>query len=157
MGYIMDLRQLVGTRPLIMAGACVIVIDPQDRILLQLRTDNGMWGLPGGSMEPGESMEVVAKREMFEETGLLAGELILFNVFSGKEFYYQYPHGDEVFNVVAAYICKNYQGDIKSDETEVMEVSFFNLNEIPEAISPPDRPIIEKYKEHKEHGNESCK
>jgi 8-oxo-dGTP pyrophosphatase MutT (NUDIX family) len=47
MGYIMDLRKIVGKRPLIMAGACVILIS-EGRLLLQLRADNGMWGLPRG-------------------------------------------------------------------------------------------------------------
>ncbi|SDT24201.1 NUDIX domain-containing protein [Paenibacillaceae bacterium GAS479] len=121
MGYILDLRQIVGSRPLIMAGACMIVVNKQNEILLQLREDNGLWGLLGGSLEPGESMEEVARRELFEETGLHAGNITLFNVFSGKELYYQYPHGDEVYNVVAAYICHEYK------------------------ISPPDKPIIDNY------------
>jgi 8-oxo-dGTP pyrophosphatase MutT (NUDIX family) len=69
MGYIMDLRKEVGTRPLIMAGACVILIDENQRMLLQLRNDNNCWGLPGGSLEIGETLEEVAIRELFEETG----------------------------------------------------------------------------------------
>lgn len=32
MGYIADLRKLVGTRPLIMAGACVLVFDREGRL-----------------------------------------------------------------------------------------------------------------------------
>jgi 8-oxo-dGTP pyrophosphatase MutT (NUDIX family) len=54
MGYIMDLRKIVGSRPLIMTGSNVILLDSNNRILLQLRTDNNSWGLPGGSMEMGE-------------------------------------------------------------------------------------------------------
>ncbi|QNV58165.1 hypothetical protein GMA19_03338 [Paenibacillus polymyxa E681] len=57
LNYIRELRELVGTRPIIMAGACVILIDDEERLLLQQRTDNGLWGLPGGSMEPGENMK----------------------------------------------------------------------------------------------------
>lgn len=41
--YIKQLRTLVGTHPIIMAGACVILLDSQGRLLLQQRTDNGMW------------------------------------------------------------------------------------------------------------------
>lgn len=58
--YIMELRKQVGTRPLIMAGACVLLCSEQ-QLLLQRRTDNGCWGLPGGSMELGETLEEVAK------------------------------------------------------------------------------------------------
>jgi 8-oxo-dGTP pyrophosphatase MutT (NUDIX family) len=142
MGYIMDLRKQVGPRPLIMVGACVILVDKNNRILLQLRKDNNCWGLPGGSMDLGESLEEVASRELLEETGLVASELNMFHVYSGKDFYYKYPHGDEVYNVVTAYICKNYEGELKEEEKEVVELKFFSLNELPEDISPPDLPIV---------------
>lgn len=144
-GYIKELREIVGTRPIIMAGACVILLDSDNQLLLQQRTDNGLWGLPGGSMEPGEEMKEVAVRELFEETGLEACELEMFDVFSGQELYYQYPHGDEVYNVVVVYICKEYGGVMKADEGEVQDIRFFKLNEIPNEISPPDLPIILRF------------
>jgi 8-oxo-dGTP pyrophosphatase MutT (NUDIX family) len=112
LGYIMGLRKIVGTRPLIMSGACVLLVH-DSTLLLERRTDNGMWGLPGGSLEPGESMEQVARRELFEETGFKAKSLELMNIFSGDELYYKYPNGDEVYNVVAAYICKEFDGMLK--------------------------------------------
>jgi 8-oxo-dGTP pyrophosphatase MutT (NUDIX family) len=108
----MELRKLVGTRPLIMAGACVLLCSNQ-QLLLQRRTDNGCWGLPGGSMELGETLEEVAKRELFEETGVHANGLELFDMFSGQELYYKYPNGDEVYNVVAAYLCTGFDGALK--------------------------------------------
>src|SRR5699024_9078647 len=95
MGYVMNLRKLVGSRPLVIAGASVIVVDEEKRLLLQLRKDNHCWGLAGGSLEPGETLEDVAKRELQEETGLIANELTYFQTFSGNEFYYKYPNGDE--------------------------------------------------------------
>jgi len=55
MGYILELRRYVGSRPLIMTGAAVIVRDGEGRLLLQRRADTGDWGTIGGSMEPGES------------------------------------------------------------------------------------------------------
>lgn len=143
--YIKQLRKLLGTHPIIMAGACVILMDGDGRLLLQQRTDNGMWGLPGGSMEPGEEMKEVAKRELFEEVGLEAQELELLDIFSGPELYYQYPHGDEVYNVVAAYICKEYRGTIRGDGDEVQDIQFFELDKIPSQISPPDLPIITRF------------
>lgn len=145
MGYIKELRNIVGSRPLIMVGACVILINNKNELLLQLRKDNHCWGLSGGSMEIGETLEQVAKRELFEETGLTANNLILLEVFSGQDLYYQYPHGDEVYNVVAAYICKDYKGIIKAEENEVADLKFFHINSIPSNISPPDLPIIREY------------
>ncbi|MCQ4088453.1 NUDIX hydrolase [Saccharibacillus sp. JS10] len=145
MTYIKELRELVGTRPIIMAGACVVLIDEAGRLLLQQRTDNGFWGLPGGSMEPGEEMKEVARRELFEEIGLEAKELKLLDIFSGSELYYQYPHGDEVYNVVAAYVCKEFNGTIKGDEVEVRDIQFFELNKLPDQINPPDLPVVTRF------------
>ncbi|MFZ3577779.1 NUDIX hydrolase, partial [Virgibacillus sp. DJP39] len=146
MGYIMDLRKLVGSRPLIIAGASVLLIDENERLLLQLRKDNNCWGLAGGSMELGETLEDVAKRELQEETGLTAVHLTFFNIFSGNDFYYKYPHGDEAYNVIAAYICNEYQGDLQGDSDEVQALQFFSLDNLPSNISPPDYKVITAYK-----------
>ncbi|MGD6880037.1 NUDIX hydrolase [Bacillus infantis] len=145
MGYIMDLRKIVGTRPLIMAGASVIILDQNNKLLLQLRKDNHCWGLTGGSLEPGESLEEAAKREMYEETGLAAKNLKLFNVFSGEEFYYKLPHGDEVYNVTATYICNDFDGELRIDHEEVVNLAFFDVDQLPSNISPPDRPVIREF------------
>ena len=93
MGYIMDLRKIVGHRTLLQVGASVIVEDEQGRVLLQKRTDNHCWGYPGGSTELDERVEDAAARELLEETGLTANNLELFGVFSGPELHYTYPNG----------------------------------------------------------------
>ncbi|MFJ4090480.1 NUDIX domain-containing protein [Kitasatospora sp. NPDC089913] len=51
-------------------AASVVVVDDAGRVLLQRRTDNGMWALPGGVMEIGESIAGCAVRETWEETGI---------------------------------------------------------------------------------------
>lgn len=145
MGYVSELRKLVGSRPLILPGANVIVLDSNHRLLLQLRQDNNCWGLPGGALEPGETLEQAAKRELYEETGLKAKSLNLFNIFSGEAFYYQYPHGDEVYNVITSYICTDYEGELKIEVEEVKELQFFDVKQLPERISPPELPIIRKF------------
>lgn len=145
MGYIMELRKVVGSRPLIMTGANVILLNKQNELLLQLRKDNHCWGLPGGSLELGESLIEVAARELHEETGLKAKKLTLFQIFSGEEFYYQYPHGDEVYNVVATYICSDFEGELQADKEEVEELRFYSLKELPENISPPDWPVVKEF------------
>ncbi|MGN9804706.1 NUDIX domain-containing protein [Micromonospora sp. L32] len=64
--------------------ACVLLVDPTGRLLLQLRDGHApyhphVWGLPGGHGEPGEAAAETASRELYEETGLRPdGELRLF-------------------------------------------------------------------------------
>ncbi|MGK5442605.1 NUDIX domain-containing protein [Micromonospora sp. URMC 105] len=64
--------------------ACVLLVDPAGRLLLQLRDGHApyhphVWGLPGGHWEPGETVAETAARELYEESGLRPdGELRLF-------------------------------------------------------------------------------
>ena len=145
MGYISELRELIGTRPIIMVGANVIVVDSENRLLLQLRADNNCWGLPGGSMELGESLEEVAKRELYEECNLTANQLTFLNIFSGEQYYYQYPHGDEIFNVIATFVCEDYEGELRADNDEVLSLQFFSIDDLPSNLNPPEIPIIHEY------------
>lgn len=64
--------------------ACTLLVDRDGALLLQLRDDKApyfpnVWGLPGGSVEAGETAREGAVRELWEETRLRAdGELRLF-------------------------------------------------------------------------------
>lgn len=142
MGYILDLRKRVGHAPLIMTSACVLIVDEQDRVLLQKRADNGYWGYPGGSMEPGETFEDCARREALEETGLRCGALSAFAHMSGPEMHYIYPNGDEVYIAEIVFLCREYGGSLKAQESEVLEQRFFAVDALPEPIFPINRSVI---------------
>ncbi|MEA4960402.1 NUDIX hydrolase [Lutispora sp.] len=143
--YIGDLRKLIGTRPIIMCGANVILLNDQDQILLHHRIDRDWWGLPGGAMELGESLEQTASREVLEEVGLVCGDLKLFNVYSGERLYYKYPDGNEVYNVTATYLCNDYSGEIVVDPSEGRDARFFPLNKIPSNLSSTIKEIVEEF------------
>ena len=145
MDYILQLREYIGHRPILMVGAAVLVIDERNRLLMMKRSDSGCWGLPGGATEPGEVMEDAAKRETLEEVNLKVGEMSLFGVFSGPELYYKYPNGDEVYNVTIIYLSREWSGEIKLNG-EHTEWGWFEADEIPEDVSPPIKPIIERFK-----------
>ncbi|MEK3885792.1 NUDIX domain-containing protein [Paenibacillus sp. PL2-23] len=89
MSYIMDLRKLVGTRPLIMAGSCVLVFNEQGQLLLQRRTDSNDWGTLGGALELGESFEEAAARELHEEAGLTAKSYTFINIAQDTPVFYK--------------------------------------------------------------------
>ena len=148
MGYIMDLRKVLGSRPLILTGAGVIVINEKDEILMQKRRDNGFWDFPAGSMELGESFEETARREVLEETGLVCGKLDFLTTLSGKEFFYEYPNGDQGYAAGIIFICFDYSGTMKVQEEEVFEQRFFALDDLPSAIDPRKRPLYDKVREY---------
>lgn len=151
MGYIMDLRAFVGHRPLIQTGSSVILEDKQGRILLQLRTDNRQWSFSAaGSMEPGESAEDTARRELLEETGLTAHTLELYGVYSGPEEYHVYPNGDEVYNVEFAYTSRDWSGTLKCQEGEVEGLRFFALDQLPETLSPQTERRLAEWRRYRE-------
>jgi len=145
-GYKKSLRKHVGHSSIIQYGATLIIFDSERRVLMIRRTDKNCWCFPGGSVELGEKVENVAIRETLEETGLHAEELKLFGVFSGEELYYKYPNGDEVYNIDIVYITNKYSGNIAECKSE-KECRFFAIDELPEKISPPQIPIVNKLKD----------
>lgn len=148
MGYILDLRKIegVGHRPLLMVACAVFLFDENGRILLEKRADDHSWCVPGGSMELGETPEEAARREFFEETGLVLGNLTLINVMSGEECHFTYPNGDEVYAVDINYVCNEYEGVLKKQDEEVLDLKFFDVSELPENLNRNDRKVIKESK-----------
>jgi mutator protein MutT len=144
--YIMDLRNYVGHKTLLQCAASIIIENEKGEVLLGRRTDNHKWGYAGGSIELDETVEECAKRELFEEMGLIAEELEFFMINSGPEAHYIYPNGDEVSNVEIIYICRKYHGEIRRQEEEMEELRFFAVEDFPENISDPIRPVIREYR-----------
>ena len=150
MGYILELRKTLGSRPIIMAGAGVILLNDKNEILLGRRTDNGYWDYPAGSMELGESFEECARREVLEETGLACGKLEFLMDMSGEDSYYEYPNGDKVYLAGILYICRDFTGEMKVQEEEAYEQRFFPVDKLPENTPPLKikARIFEKVREY---------
>lgn len=149
MSYVSEIRKKIGHDPLMIVGASVIVTDEAGRVLLQHRADNGLWGYHGGCVELGENTEAAARRELLEETGLTAGKMTLFGVFSGPEMRYTYPNGDQASVVDVVYLCSDYSGEIRPQPEEVTELRWFAPADIPadDQLSPPNIPALRRWQE----------
>jgi len=67
------------------SGEAVVMRD--GKLLLIRRTDDGLWALPGGITDPGETLAQSARRELLEETGLAGRVARLLGVFDSRLWY----------------------------------------------------------------------
>jgi ribosomal-protein-alanine N-acetyltransferase len=147
--YVLNLRRYVGHMPLILCAAGVILENEKGEILLQRRRDNGLWAIHGGAVEPGESVEDAAKRELYEETGLIAHSLKLLSVFSGEGMACTYPNGDMAEIISVVFVCRDGSGAVNPQPSEVTELRWFSVDALPEDFSPIDSKIIHAYVERR--------
>lgn len=130
MSYIREIRKHIGHAPMLSAGATVVVIK-DSKILLNLRSDTNTWGVPGGALELGETLEQTAARELKEETNLSASAFQLLNVFSGPDFYFKYPNGDELYSVVTLFQAEDISGELRITDGESFQLRYFGKDELP--------------------------
>lgn len=147
MGYILDLRSIegVGHRPLQMVACDVLLFNEKGQVLIEKRADDGTWCFPGGSMELGESTEEAAKREFLEETGLVLGNIELYDVVAGESTHFIYPNGDEIYAIDIYFIGYEYAGELKEQVEEVLELKWCAVQDLPDTLNINDRYVIEKY------------
>ncbi|WJV51975.1 NUDIX domain-containing protein [Prodigiosinella aquatilis] len=131
MSYVKHMRSMIGHQQLLLAGANIIILDGSERVLLQHRTD-GSWGLPGGLLEPGESLEQTALREVKEETNIDIHELTHLAVFSGAEYTFILSNNDEINVITSLYYTKKWSGEIINNPEEGQTLEFFDINHLPD-------------------------
>ena len=118
-------------------GTCAAVFNERGEILLQQRSDNGFWSMPGGAIDPGESVEQGVLREVWEETGLHVRVVRLVGVYSDPRNYMitHYPGGDIVHNVSLCFVCERVAGTLQlSDEST--DIGYFPVETLPAPMMP---------------------
>lgn len=150
-GYISTMRKQIGHALIMTTGCGVIIENRNGEILLQRRRDNGLWGLPGGSMEPGEKFEETVKREVLEEAGIEVAALCLFGIYSGEDRIITYPNGDICCVTSIIFKTSSYTGQIKNNTSEAVEHRFFGKEDLPDNINPFDKVYIADWKADLKH------
>jgi 8-oxo-dGTP pyrophosphatase MutT (NUDIX family) len=103
----------------------VVVFDPDGRILLQKRTDDGTWSFPCGYTDPNESPAETAVRETREETGLTVKVDELAGIYTRMPG----DHGPHCL-VRHSYLCSVTGGELRvSHEGE--DVQYWDINDVP--------------------------
>ena len=126
-----------------------VVIDDEGRIALVLRRDNGLWALPGGGMEPGESIEDAAVREVKEETGLDVEVTGLVGVYTNPNHVMKYDDGEVRQQFSLCYTTRLLGGELRfdSESTDIAWVPPERLGELP--MHPSMRLRIDHYLERR--------
>lgn len=153
--YVWELRQKVGSRQLLLPGAQVLVLRTDGAALLQRRTDNGLWELPAGACEPGQSFAGAAAAELFEETGIRADPdgLVAFASLSDPKLHQlEYPNGDRVHAFALCFVLEGWDGTVTPEESEVAEIGFFPLTQIPAPAHPPTVEVLRLFELYRRTG-----
>ncbi|MFE9930104.1 NUDIX hydrolase [Streptomyces sp. NPDC005533] len=105
-------------------AASAVVVDGRGRVLLQRRTDNGMWALPGGKMELGESIADCAVRETLEETGITVEIKGIVGTYTDPGHVFAYDDG-EVRQEFSICLLAHPTGGRLQTSDESFEVAWF--------------------------------
>ena len=108
-----------------------IVYNGEGEVLLENRADNGWWGLPGGHVDVGESVEQAAIREILEETGIRTRVRRLVGIYSDPQFNVIGAYSDCLIHfVVVMFECEYVSGELEVSE-ESVDVRYFPARKLP--------------------------
>jgi 8-oxo-dGTP pyrophosphatase MutT (NUDIX family) len=142
--YIAGLRAKVGHDLIMIPGVAAIIPNDAGEVLLQRRSDNGQWGLPGGAIDPGEEPAEAVVREVHEETGLLVQPTRIVGVYGGHDLMLTYPNGDQIATISILFRCQVTGGQLRLDNDETLELRYFPLHQLPTPFMAHHRPRIER-------------
>ena len=107
-------------------AVAAVVVDAERRVLWVRRCDNGLWSLPSGRVEPGETVQEAVRREVLEETGLAGRVVRLTGVYSDPSAQvFVYPSGEAVHFITSCFLCEVEGGRLRSAAADVLEAAFF--------------------------------
>ena len=120
----------IGKRGVLRAGASAIIFDEsREKVLLTKRTDNGRWCIPGGGMDPGESVEEACVREVYEETGLHVETTRLVGVYTNPGMVVEYADGNVIQPVAISFEAVVTGGEMGLSN-ETTDVGYFPVEEM---------------------------
>ena len=147
--YIPYMRKMIGHKRMLTVGLCCLILNEKNQLLLEKRTDNGQYCLPGGSLDLDETVMEGVKREVREETGIELNDVSLFMIQSGNKMQLTYPNGDVTDYMDLCFISYVNSQDIdlnKEHDDESSLIAFFDLDKIPEDsnLLRGTKPMLDK-------------
>lgn len=125
-----ELGPRVGRTAPLRVGVAAAILDG-DRLLLTRRSDNGVWCMPGGGADPGESLAEACIREVREEIGVQGRVTRLLGTYSSPDIVAAYPDGNRA-QIVAAVFRVEIVSGTPGRSDEVTEIGWFTAEEAAE-------------------------
>lgn len=130
--YLSQVQKLIDKQELIITAARAVIRDQEGRILFIRRRDNGLWAMPAGGQELGESILDCLKREVKEESGLdviLATPMAIYSQVSIVT-----ASGDPYQLFLVQFLVDEWSGELVTETDETVDARFLDLDELPENI-----------------------
>ena len=128
---------------------CGMIIEKEDKILLQRNPGENHWSLPGGMLRLREKYEDAAIRGVSEETGLQVGEAELFGMLSGRDCFVTNKFGEKAFILQVIFLAKEYTGKVKILDEANREHRFYKRTTLPKNLKQKKKTFILDWKEGK--------
>lgn len=147
--YITYLREMIGDKMVVLNGAACVIVNDKNQILLQKRSDNHLWGLPGGLMELDETIEQCAIREVKEETNLDVKLTKFLGVFTNPMM--RWGVSDKAKVIGFSFVAEVIGGSLAVNDDESLALQYFDLDDLPEIHAIDNFKTIEAYKNNTYH------
>jgi len=126
---------------LTLGARTAVIVD--GRVLLVRHGYVAGWQMPGGGVDPGETAEHAARREVLEETGYaIEGPMRLFGLYHSTG----YTNRDHVALYVADDVREVHRF---APNREIVEMGWFALDDLPEPMAPGARRRLEEIGENR--------
>jgi ADP-ribose pyrophosphatase YjhB (NUDIX family) len=133
----------------IVPSVTAVVTNKAGELLLVHKTDNGLWALPGGGMDPGESIAQAAVRETKEETGMEIEVVGVVGLYTNPNHVIAYDDGEVRQQCSVCFTTRLLGGELATS-SETSEVGFVPLEKLDELnIHPSMRLRIDHWQERR--------
>lgn len=130
--------------------SCGVIIEKEQKILLQRPAGETYWCIPGGLMELGEKYEETARRCILEQTTLSIESMQLFGMHSGRDCFVTHKNGEKGFNLQVIFHTTDYSGKVKIKDAANREHRFFPKTNLPKNLNPQQKAFILDWKSNKQ-------
>lgn len=123
-----------------------IVFNSKGQVLVTKHSQNKHWSFPKGLIDPGQTVEEAALREVKEEGGV---EAEILDKVGYSKYIYSF-NGEKIFKVVTYFLMKYLKGNIKDHDFEVEESGWFEPKDALKQLSfSQDKELLKKALEMK--------